>query len=290
MCCVNRCAVNSRGRVFWSSVVCVMCAQGSSGARARQLLAFVLLAFVGGRRRRGASACDCDVRLYQASGFGNAPCSKPGVDFGCYPGEDSMWIRPPCGSIFRCNADRHDVGSDPSQQTGATVRCGSRYFRPASGQTRLNCSCAPPVPPRAKEAPTKHFFKREPVPKRVCGEHASVDPSGGVSAAYRRLPQPAGANPAVKCCRNKGTSRGPIDWNVTLAIKDRNFAAWPRACEALCDAEPSGRCRYFSHSFRFNNCILCAACVPEIMLGDDSYASFQRISEDPAVLYTGTLA
>lgn len=91
-------------------------------------------------------------------------------------------------------------------------------------------------------------------------------------------------------CRNKGTARGSIDWNVTISFKDRNFAAWPRACEALCNAEPSGRCRYFSHSFRFNNCILCTSCVPEIMLGDDTYASFQRATEDPTTLYTGVLA
>ena len=74
------------------------------------------------------------------------------------------------------------------------------------------------------------------------------------------------------------------------APKNERFAAWPRACEALCDAHPSGRCRYFSHSFRFNNCILCARCVPEVMLGDDTFASFQRISEDPSTLYTGVLA
>ena len=52
------------------------------------------------------------------------------------------------------------------------------------------------------------------------------------------------------------------------------------ACEALCDAEPSGRCRYFTHSIRFKMCILCAACEPEIALGDDTFASFQRATED----------
>ena len=88
-----------------------------------------------------------------------------------------------------------------------------------------------------------------------------------------------------------GRNKGAIDWNVTLSFKDRGFAAWPRACEALCDAEPSGRCRYFSHSFRFSNCILCASCDhPEIMLGDDTYASFQRSDEDATRLRTGVLA
>ena len=225
----------------------------------------------------GAHACGCDVRFYQSSGFGNSPCSQPGIDFGCYPDEDVMWIRPPCGSIFRCNANHHDVGPDPSQQRGALVRCGSRYFRPAPGQTRLNCSCAP-----TQRSGAKHFH--EQVQRRNCGERHGVDSSGGVSAAYRRLPQPVGANPAVKCCRNKGE----ILWNVTLGFKDRNYAAWPSACEALCDAEP--RCKYFSHSFRFNSCILCAACQPEIMLGDDTFASFQRVTEDASVLYTGVLA
>jgi len=222
----------------------------------------------------------CDVRLYQGSGFGNQPCSRPGEDFGCYANEDTMWIRPPCGSIFRCNADHHDTGEDPARQRGALLRCGSRYFRPAPGQTRLNCSCA------AAGAVTKHFFEQPELQKRGCEERAGVDPSGGVSARYRRLPQPAGANPAVRCCRNRGTN---IDWNVTVSFKDHNFAAWPRACEALCEGDPTGRCRYFSHSFRSNHCVLCAACVPEILLGDDTYASFQRVTEDPTVLYTGVL-
>ena len=38
------------------------------------------------------------------------------------------------------------------------------------------------------------------------------------------------------------------------------------------------------------DCILCAKCEPEIALGDDTYASFQRITEDATVLYTGVLA
>ena len=196
-----------------------------------------------------------------------------------------MWISPPCGSIFRCNADHHDVGPDPAKQRGALVRCGSRYFRPAAGQTRLNCTCAPSNPQA-----TKHFGERESAQKRSCGERAVVDTSGGVSSAYRRLPMPDGANPAVKCCRNKPTSRGAIDWSVTLNFTERSYAAWPAACEAMCDAHPSGRCRYFSHSFRFNSCLICASCVPEIMLGDDTYASFQRVTEDAATLYTGILA
>ena len=256
----------------------------------RQLL--LLLPFtMGARRRHGASACSCDVRFYQTSGFGNTACSRPRVDFGCWPNEDTMWIRPPCGSIFRCNADHHDVGRDPSKQSGSLLRCGSRYFRPAPGQQMLNCSCANPVQQKGKDPVMKHFHEaREPAQKRACGEHASADPSGGVSERYRRLPQRAGANPAVKCCRNKASKAGSVDWNVTLEFKDRNYAAWPAACEALCDAHPSGRCRYFSHSFRFNNCILCASCVPEIMLGDDTYASFQRATEDPTVLYSGVLA
>jgi hypothetical protein len=198
-----------------------------------------------------------------------------------------MWIRPPCGSIFRCNADHHDVGPDQNKQRGALVRCGSRYFKPAPGQTRLNCTCAP----SGRQKAAKHFDPVQRGPeKRGCVEHSTVDSSGGVSAAYRRLPMPEGANPAVKCCRNKPTSRGGIDWNATLRATERDYAAWPRACEALCEAEPSGRCRYFSHSFRFNICILCASCSPEIMLGDDTYASFQRTTEDPSTLYTGVLA
>ena len=240
-----------------------------------------------------------------------------------------MWITPPCGSIFRCNADRHDVGPDPAQQRGAFVRCGSRYFRPAPGQTRLNCSCTA-APQKTKAAVMKHFG--EPAPRRSCGGRAIVDSSGGVSAAFRRLPEPKGANPAVRCCRNKPASRGGIDWNVTLNSTQRDYAAWPAACEALCETNP-GRCNYFSHSFRFQSestsplpslispyppaevcarctpvhgpvavicsrqivclwsgCITCATCVPEVLLGDDTWASFQRTTEDPATLYTPVLA
>ena len=100
---------------------------------------------------------------------------------------------------------------------------------------------------------------------------------------------PVGANPAVKCCRNKPVSRGPIEWNVTLNFTVRDYAPWPAACEALCEHHPSGRCRFFSHSVKWKNCLICAACVPEVMLGDDTFASFARASEDPATLYTGRL-
>ena len=208
-----------------------------------------------------------------------------------------MWITPPCGSIFRCNADHHDVGTDATKQRGTFIRCGSKYFHPAPGQTRLNCSCEVSPPQKSQQhATAKHFFSEHDAStgaqhtKRACGEHIMVDTSGGVSSAYRRLPMREGANPAVKCCRNKPTAKGPVESNMTLQFTQRDYAAFPAACEALCDAEPSGRCRYFSHSFRFQNCILCAACEPEIMLGDDTYASFQRATEDPTQLYTGVLA
>ena len=213
------------------------------------LLVFALASWSG--HRHSASACSCDVRLYQPSGFGNRACSRPGVDFGCYTDEDSMWIRPPCGSIFRCNADDRDVGHNASRQRGAPLRCGSRWFRPAPGQTRLNCSCCDGAnggtdcaPPERRKA--KHFHERR---SRTCGERASVDPMGGVSAAFRRLPQQAGTNPAVRCCRNSANGNG------TLSFTQRNYATWPRACEALCDAHPSGRCHYFSHSFRNFVCL-----------------------------------
>ena len=194
-----------------------------------------------------------------------------------------MWIRPPCGSVFRCNVDDRDVGTDPSKQVGAPLRCGSRWYKPAPGVTRLNCSCCDGASggadcsPRRRE---KHFHQRDPA--RACGERASVDPMGGVSGAFRRLPQAAGANPAVRCCRNVAGANG------TLSFSPKRYAAWPRACEALCDAEP--RCRYFSHSFRSNLCVLCDSCWPEILLGDDTFASFQRVSEDATVKYEGVLA
>ena len=162
------------------------------------------------------------------------------------------------------------------------MRCGSRYFRPEKGQTRLNCSCTPAAPKRPK-----HFDRESG--GGSCGERLSVDGLGGVSGAFRRLPMPAGANPAVMCCRYRPNSKGGVTPN-TLNFTRRDYAAWPAACEALCDAEPSGRCRYFTHSLRFQMCILCAACEPEIALGDDTFASFQRSTEDPSALYTGVLA
>ena len=196
-----------------------------------------------------------------------------------------MWIRPPCGSVFRCNVDDRDVGPDPDKQSGAPLRCGSRWYKPPPGVSRLNCSCcdgasggADCAPPTKRKA--KHFHERNPA--RTCGERATVDPMGGVSSAFRRLPQPPNANPAVRCCRNI------VGANGTLSFSPKRFAAWPRACEALCDAEP--RCRFFSHSFRSNLCVLCESCEPEILLGDDTFASFQRVAVDPSVLYEGKLA
>ena len=35
------------------------------------------------------------------------------------------------------------------------------------------------------------------------------------------------------------------------------------------------------------DCLLCASCVPEVMIGDDTFASFARANEDQTVLYTG---
>ena len=129
-----------------------------------------------------------------------------------------MWIRPPCGSLFRGNANHRDAGPDPAKQRGAFVRCGSRYFRPAKGQTRLNCSCVPTAPQKPK-----HFADHRSEHNGACGEHLSVDSLGGVSASYRRLPMPAGANPAVMCCRHRQTSKGPITAN-TLNVTKRDFA------------------------------------------------------------------
>ena len=251
----------------------------------RTFFHYLLIVGPGLTEHRSVRGCQCDVRFFQTSGFGNQACSTPGVDFGCYMGEDKMWIRPPCGSLFRCNANHRDVGPDPALQRHSFVRCGSRYFKPEIGQTRLNCSCAPAT---TSQKP-KHFGDSKAGHDGACGEHLSVDTLGGVSAAYRRLPMPAGANPAVMCCRHRPTSKGAVTSN-TLNITRRDFAAWPAACEALCEADPTGRCRYFTHSIRFQFCILCAACNPEIALGDDTFSSFQRATEDPAVLYTGTLA
>lgn len=199
---------------------------------------------------RGCSKCS--VSHYQNTGFGTQPCAF-GTDFGCYPGEENIWIRPPCGGFFRCGAEH------------AAVRCGSRYFNPAPGQTRLNCSCAAPAMPkprgRVQARSLRSANEGEATRRRSCGEHTAVDPKGGVSAAYIRLPQPADANPSLKCCRNKPTSRGPIDWNVTLRFTNPNHAPWPSACEELCDRHPSGRCRFFSHSVKWKSACAPPACA-----------------------------
>ena len=232
----------------------------------------------------------CDVSLYLNTGFGTQPCTQPGIDFGCYPGEDSMWIRPPCGAVFRCNADHHDVSPDPEKQRGQTLRCGSRWFKPAPGQTRLNCTCGDSQGRPKHHTLMESAHEATHAKRASCGERASIDNNGGVTAGFRRLPMPMGENPAVKCCRNKPTGRGDIQWNVTLNFTQRDYAAWPSACEALCDQHPSGRCRFFSHSVRWQNCIICSECVAEIALGDDTYASFEKATEDPAKLYSGLLA
>ena len=227
----------------------------------------------------------CDVSLYMNTGFGTKPCEQPGVDFGCYSGTDLMWIRPPCGALFRCNVDDQDSGPDPARQRGFPLRCGSRWFRPAPGQTRLNCTCGD-----AKGRPKHHHEKQQneqPLSrhKKTCGEErAHIDKNGGVSSAYRRLPMPPGANPAVRCCSN-GHAGG--NRSVTLNSTQRDYAAWPAACAALCDREPG--CRFFSHSVRASYCVVCAACEPQILLGDDTFASFERVTEDPTVLYEGVL-
>ena len=230
------------------------------------------------RAAENKDSCDsCSVARYQNTGFGTLPCAADA--FGCYPGENQMWIRPPCGGFFRCSAEQ------------SAVRCGSRYFKPAPGQVRLNCTCGEPSKPRRKLQASRALRSGDGARSRsrVCGEHTSMDNMGGVSAAFKRLPMPAGANPSLKCCRNKPNAAGSIDWNVTLKFTNAGVAPWPSVCEDMCERHPSGRCRFFSHSVKWKNCLICAACVPEVMLGDDTFASFARASEDPATLYTGRL-
>ena len=140
-----------------------------------------------------ANCASCSTMLYHTK-HGDRAC-EPGTEFGCYPGEDLMWIRSQsrCGGFFRCNNGH------------AAVRCGSRYFHPVPGEDRLNCSCTP-----------KHRIEDVPIAGRegMCGVHTGVDNMGGVSSAFRRLPQPLGEDPSVKCCRNKATFGGTINWYV----------------------------------------------------------------------------
>ena len=162
-----------------------------------------------------------------------------------------MWVRVSpeqgsgtCGGFFRCGAGH------------TAVRCGSRYFRPAPGQLRLNCSCEGRAMPRPRKRHLREAAMARHTPGAgACGAHASVDDSGGVSAAYRRLPlvpsRRGAANPSLKCCRNKPNAAGGIDWQVTLKFTPLGFAPWPSECEVLCDKHP--RCRFFSHSVKFKS-------------------------------------
>ena len=96
------------------------------------------------------------------------------------------------------------------QRGHAAVRCGSRYYQPPPGQDRANCSCSSKRSEEQAVPPTV-------TAKTQCGAHISTDGMGGVSPAYRRLPQPVGQDQCVKCCRTKQTFGGPIDWKyVTL--------------------------------------------------------------------------
>ena len=215
-----------------------------------------------------AAACPtCRATLVQTK-HGDRAC-EAGTDFGCYPGEDAMWVRraSACGGYFDCNSGH------------AAVRCGSRYMKLVPGEDRANCSCVPPAQPQPRR-------RREPATSG-CGASLGVDSSGGVSAAYRRLPQPPGADTSVKCCRNKHSFGGPINRSVTLEFTKPRTAPWPEDCEPLCTNHPSGRCRFFTHSYVWKSCILCTECQPEIMIGDGSQSSYALASDDPSKLYTG---
>ena len=149
-----------------------------------RLLPILLLSVHVPTYRAGVGSCPtCHVTRYQKTGgIGMPQCTTPGVDFGCYPDENKMWIKAPCGGLFRHMAGHMD----------GPLRCDSRDFKPASGQTILNCTCSP----------GRRNLKEQDSEPKHCGAHASVDEMGGVSSAYKRLPMPPEANPSVKCCRN----------------------------------------------------------------------------------------
>ena len=162
-----------------------------------------------------------------------------------------MWVDGGCRGFFRCN-------NGPS-----AVKCG---FMGASN-ARANYSCG------SSTALTRH--------EAGCGARAYIASVGDhVSSDFRRLPQPPKTDPSVKCCQPP--SRGTHD-NRTLAITRRGTSQWPEDCEAFC----TGDCQFFSHSLFFRNCMLCNACNPEIPIGDGSWSSFERVSQDPTILYTG---
>ena len=144
----------------------------------------------------------------------------------------------------------------------AAVRCGAMGGR---AHDRVNCSCAATEP-----AATEPATSTARPSATLCSSRARLGSvAEHVSAAYRLLPQPPRADPSVKCCRNKASEGGPIDRNRTLHFTKLGVAAWPEACEARCAALP--RCRYFSHSMIWRNCILCADCdEPEVPIGDGS--------------------
>ena len=117
----------------------------------RRLLLLLPFSTAIWHRRHGAHACSCDVRFYQQSGFGNKACSKPGIDFGCYPDEDTMWIRPPCGSVFRCNVDDRDSGQTRTNRAArlCAVAAAGTNRRPASRASTVHAATVPAAAPTA---------------------------------------------------------------------------------------------------------------------------------------------
>merc|ERR550514_1666891 len=54
---------------------------------------------------------------------------------------------------------------------------------------------------------------------------------------------------AKDCCRTNGAGVGSVK---------NNGAAHPANCEAACSANQ--KCKYFSHSLKWKNCVLCSSC------------------------------
>ena len=137
---------------------------------------------------------ECRVTLVQQlSKF--AMC-VPEVTFGCYPAQGVMWAKGGCRGFFRCRG------------SVAATKCGS-----TGGAATANCTCGVASGTGGADALARARQKAH-----GCGVARVGSVADHVSNHFRRLPQPPKVDPSVKCCRNKPSNGGAIDWNSTISF------------------------------------------------------------------------
>jgi len=81
---------------------------------------------------------------------------------------------------------------------------------------------------------------------------------------------------AADCCRNNGALLGKVD---------NSQAHSPSECEGACNANDS--CKYFSHSLKWANCVLCSKCDFTTTGKGAKYTSWERQAITQWFAYTG---